>query len=142
MSTQNNTVDYYIDKEKRTIAAVLHVPSTEICDELMNIMNKKAGGLFTITQARFEPSMLLTGIYRGKCKAHPDDEWDEEAGKRLAYLRARKAYAKERLRIIKMVAEVTDDIDDTVEDSVEFTENLVKGIKRDIDAFFAPIDKQ
>ncbi len=142
MSTQTNHVEYYIDKEKRTVAAVLHVPRTEVCDEIMNIMNKKAGNLFTITQARFEPSMLLTGVYRSKAKAHPDDEWNEEGGKRLAYLRARRAYAKERLAIIKMVEDAIDDVEDTVEDSVKFTKNLLKGIDRDIEAFMAPVDKQ
>lgn len=76
--------------------------------------------------------MLLTGVYRGKAKAHPDDQWDVEEGKKWARIRARRLYMQDRKRIISALEDVFDDIEDNIESAVKYTKGVLKRIDEDL----------
>lgn len=134
MNNQNENIRYIINKEKRTIVAILTVPKTEIGQEVERIINKNAAPFFQVTTMHIAPTMLLTGTYRGIAKAHPDDEWNEKEGKKRARLRARRLYMKERQRIVKGLEDVFDNIEDNMERAVDFTKNVLKRIDKDVNA--------
>ena len=85
--------------------------------------------------------MLLKGTYVGKAKAHPEDEWNIEEGKKWARLRARELYVKDRLRIVEGLEDVFDDIEENVESSVEFTEGVLEKIENDRKALYGKSEK-
>ena len=132
MSRNNENIRYFIDEDKRTVVALLTVPRTEICDEMCNIINKNSNRYFLVTNILTTDAMLLTGAYRGKAKAHPDDEWDVEEGKKWARIRARQMYMKERKRIMKALENVFDDIEDNIEAAVKYTKSVLKHIDEDL----------
>ena len=80
-------------------------------------------------------------IYVGKAKAHPEDEWNVEEGKKWARLRARELYVKDRLRIVEGLEDVFDDIEENVESSVEFTEGVLEKIENDRKALYGKSEK-
>lgn len=132
MNRHNEDIRYIINEEKRTVVAILTVPETEICDELCHIINKNAAQYFLVTNIFAANALMLTGTYRGIAKAHPEDEWNVEEGKKRARLRARRAYMKERKRIVKGLEDVFDDIEDNIERAVDFTKNVLKHIDEDM----------
>lgn len=132
MNRNNEDIRYVINEEKRTVVAILTVPQTEICDEVCNIMNKNSSRFFLVPSILATDAMLLTGVYRGKAKAHPDDQWDVEEGKKWARIRARRMYMQDRKRIISALEDVFDDIEDNIESAVKYTKGVLKRIDEDL----------
>ena len=132
MNRNNEDIRYVINEEKRTVVAILTVPQTEICDEVCNIMNKNSSRFFLVPSILATDAMLLTGVYRGKAKAHPDDQWDVEEGKKWARIRARRLYMQDRKRIISALEDVFDDIEDNIESAVKYTKGVLKRIDEDL----------
>ena len=132
MNRNNEEIRYVINEEKRTVVAILTVPQTEICDEVCNIMNKNSSRFFLVPSILATDAMLLTGVYRGKAKAHPDDQWDVEEGKKWARIRARRLYMQDRKRIISALEDVFDDIEDNIESAVKYTKGVLKRIDEDL----------
>lgn len=132
MNRNNEDIRYIVNEEKRTVVAILTVPQTEICDEVCNIMNKNANRFFVVPSVLATDAILLTGVYRGKAKAHPDDQWDVEEGKKWARIRARRMYMQDRKRIISALEDVFDDIEDNIESAVKYTKGVLKRIDEDL----------
>lgn len=132
MNNTNADIQYIVDEKKRTIVAILTVPCTEIYDEIWNIINKKAESHFVIQKLIMSDRLALTGIYRGKAKAHPADEWNVDKGKNLARLRARRIYMKERKRIVKELKEIFNNIEDSLEKAIDFTNNVLNRIEENL----------
>ena len=76
-------IDYYINEENGTVAAVLTVPQNMMAEEMVNIMNKASGSLFVTTHINIIESGLLDGTYRGVAYCHPDDKFNENEGKKM-----------------------------------------------------------
>ena len=70
-------INYHVNEENGTVAAVLTVPLDMMAEEMVNIMNKASGSLFVTTDISFTESVLLTGTYRGVAYCHPDDKFDD-----------------------------------------------------------------
>ena len=102
-------VDFYINEEKRTVTAVLTVPSDIVVQEMMNIMNKASGTAFTTTDVVLKNGVLLNGTYRGTAHCHTDDTFDEEKGMRIAKLKALKAYYKDRNVVSARLQKIAED---------------------------------
>lgn len=131
-NAHHEDVRYIVNEEKRTVVAILTVPRTEICEEVCNIINKRSYPYFILPGLLPEEKLLLTGEYKAKAKAHPDDVWDENEGKRRALLRARRIYMKERERIMEDLEDIFDDIEDGFEDARDYTKNVLKAINREL----------
>jgi hypothetical protein len=134
MSRNHEDIRYIIDERKRTVVAILTVPKAEICNELCNIINKNASNFFIVPEIMATNAMMLAGTYRGKAKAHPNDEWNVEEGKKWARIRARKAYMKDRKRIVSALEDVADNIEDNLEKAVKYTKGVLKRIEEDLDS--------
>lgn len=133
-NTQDTSVQYIIDKDKRTIVAILNVSATKIATEVRNIITKRSNNYFTVIGVIPSNKLLLNGKYVGKAKAHPDDKWDENKGKEIALLRAQKAYMTERAKIMRGLEDVFDDIEDNVEKAGDCAFNAIKAINRKLKA--------
>ena len=92
-------VEYYIDEEKGTVAAVLTVPRDIVAQEMMNIMNKSSGSAFMADGVVLKDNMLLNGVYRGVAHCHENDTFNETVGMRFAKARALCAYYEDRKRV-------------------------------------------
>jgi hypothetical protein len=133
-NTQDTSVQYIIDKDKRTIVAILNVSATKIATEVRNIITKRSSNYFTVIGVIPSNKLLLSGKYVGKAKAHPDDKWDENKGKEIALLRAQKAYMTERAKIMRGLEDVFDDIEDNVKKAGDCAFNAIKAINRKLKA--------
>lgn len=91
MYLNKNRVKFYVDEEKRVVVAVLQGAENDFRDAARKIFHKNAMGDMAFLGAN---SYLNSDVFRGKARCHPDDEWDVEAGKTLAFNRLRDKYAR------------------------------------------------
>ena len=97
-------VKYFVNKEKRTITAVLELEDTERYDVMYYASE-------TNTDALLLPNfynLRLRRTYSGVATCLPEDTWDEEYGKTIA---RRKAYGKYLMARAKKVGQITAAID-------------------------------
>ena len=80
---------YIINKEKRTIVCLL-----EDCERMLWQDACKHFPMIVLGWG-YTPDITLEKTYRGVAKCNPNDEWDEELGKKLACDRAYNALRTE-----------------------------------------------
>ena len=91
MYLNKNRVKFYVDEEKRVVVAVLQGAENDFRDAARKIFRQNAMDDMTFYGAN---SYLSSDVFRGKSRCHPDDEWDVEAGKTLAFIRLLDKYAR------------------------------------------------
>ena len=129
----NEIYEYYVDEDKRTVAAVLTVPASCVMEEMCNAVNKGCGTHFVFEGVNFHANMLVKGTYTGKAVCHPNDEWDVEKGMRIAKLKAIRAYLNDRKVITDRLVKMFEDVADRVEDMAKHTEYAKKHIEDYLD---------
>ena len=93
--TGKSKIQYYINKEKRTIAARMVDCQYDIIDILYKM------GIDRVFRANYRiEDFLIKDTYRGVAKCAPEDTWDEEVGKRIARNRLLKKYHKDKTRCL------------------------------------------
>ena len=91
-SVQLNSISYYIDKNNQTIVCVLSG-----CKHIaVQRLNKYCRHFVA------DDKYVISDIFVGKAKCSPDDEWNEDYGKKIALNRARH---KRNLAINKKIRE-------------------------------------
>ena len=104
-------VDYYVNKEKKVVVAKM----TGCFNGLVCDMCRK--GYLPI------PSFEIADAFIGKAKCSPDDTFDEEIGKKIAFKRAYKKYVMAKKKAItaflvennKLVNELNDTIQNLID---------------------------
>ena len=129
----NEIYEYYVDEDKRTVAAVLTVPASCVMEEMCNVVNKGCGTHFVFEGVNFHANMLVKGTYTGKAVCHPNDEWNVEKGMRIAKLKAIRAYLNDRKVITDRLVKMFADVAVRVEDMAKHTEYAKKHIEDYLD---------
>ena len=104
-------VDYYVNKEKKVVVAKMTGCSNGLaCD-----MCRK--GYPQI------PAFEIANAFIGKAKCSPDDTFDEETGKKIAFKRAYKKYVMAKKKAVAaFLAEnnkLVDELNDTVKNLMD-----------------------
>ena len=104
-------VDYYVNKEKKVVVAKMTGCSNGLaCD-----MCRK--GYPSI------PAFEIANAFIGKAKCSPDDTFDEETGKKIAFKRAYKKYVMAKKKAVAaFLAEnnkLVDEFNDTVKNLMD-----------------------
>ena len=117
-------IDYIINKEKRTVVALMRFKEREetfknsdwIYDELTSTLGYlKYNGYYPFKKYRKgEDKMFFPRVITAKAKCNPNDEWDEEIGKELAYERLVEKIRKYRSDSYKIIGDITKEIDSIV----------------------------
>lgn len=129
------TFDFYVNKDKRTVVAVLTVPQNAMGNEMLQIVGKSSGNNFCIEECMIGETLALKGKYVGKAVCHEEDIFDEEKGIHLAKLRALRAYMKDRKKIATKIADVFDEIANRFEDAERYCEYALDHIDEAIENF-------
>lgn len=129
------TFDFYVNKEKRTVVAVLTVPENLMGNEMLQIIGKSSGNNFCIEECAINESIALKGRYVGKASCHEEDAFDEEKGIHLAKLRALRSYMKDRKRVATRIADVFDEIANRFENAEDYCEYAIEHIEESIKNF-------
>lgn len=93
-------VFYYVNEDKRAVTCVIYPDAYRLKD----FVRRKGEDVFWLGDTRFpaQPSK-----YVGVAKCHPNDEFNVETGKKLAFMRARdkcdKAFFAELQRAINFI---------------------------------------
>ena len=104
-------VDYYVNKEKKVVVAKM----TGCASELAYDMCRKG----------YQPvsSFEIADAFIGKAKCSPDDTFDEEIGKKIAFKRAYKKYVMAKKKAVAaFLAEnnkLVDELNDTVKNLMD-----------------------
>ena len=118
-------INYVINKEKRTIVAIMTDCEYDILDSLI-----KAGLYSLYDYGDKVKKAMIPNVFRGKAKCSPEDEWDEEAGKKIARERMLAKYylhkAKKFKQILADFLEATDVLTFFARNSIEKCEMYLK----------------
>lgn len=96
--SKSGNVVYHIDSDKKTVVAKIKCSAFEPQQLFDSQLSKHicGTGLAVVgDQWTFDycvPKVCINSEYVGIAKCHPDDEFNEEFGKRLALIRAKKKY--------------------------------------------------
>ena len=83
--------NFYVDEKKRTIACVLENTQQMFHNYINDKLYISCWGLPGIEQiAKFEAALDMPNRFVGIAKCAAEDKWDEELGKKIAYLRLRE----------------------------------------------------
>lgn len=119
-------IEYNINKEKRTVVAFIKFGCDEntfkdsqwifdgIYDALMGLQHKQYGERYNKTYYKLCNKMTLPPVMSAKAKCNPEDEWDEEFGKRLARQRLMEKIRNYRSNSYKIIADLNDQIKNIV----------------------------
>lgn len=100
-------VDYYVNKEKKVVVAKMTGCSNGLaCDMLRK-------GYSPI------PSFEITDAFIGKAKCSPDDTFNEEIGKKIAFKRAYKKYVMAKKKAVAAFLADTNKLVDELNDTVK-----------------------
>jgi hypothetical protein len=116
--------EYIVNKEKRTVVAMIKFDkgtpsfkdSGDIFDDLwMAFKRLKSSDSFWGNDYREkEQKMYFPKYMSAKAKCNPEDEWDEEYGKKLAYDRLVEKIRKYRSQAYCIVADLVEEIKEFV----------------------------
>ena len=99
---------FYVSEEKRTVACVIENTQRMFHDYINDKLYISCWGLPGTKQvAKFEAALDMPNRFVGIAKCAAEDKWDEELGKKIAYLRLREKvyhsfFNKARLYIDKL----------------------------------------
>lgn len=86
-------IRYYVNEEKKTVAAVIDNCAEDAVADLMDKFSNS-----------FMPNLamlIIPDTLKAKVKCHPDDEWNEEIGKQVAKEKLIKKYNRAKANAIK-----------------------------------------
>ena len=133
-TTNRENIDFYLNPEKRTVAAVVTVPRDAVVTEMLHILAKSSATSFVVTSLDIQNNMLLKGTYTGKATCHENDEFSAEEGMRIAKLRALRAYNKDRTivmnRINKIFTDAAHRMELAAEHNVYSTEHVEEALNK------------
>jgi len=119
-------IKYIINKEKRTVVAFIKFGYDEntfkdsrwifdgIYDALMALQHKKYREKHNKTYRKLYSKMTFPPVMSAKAKCSPEDEWNEEYGKNLAYNRLIKKIRNYRSQAYHIIADMVEEIKDFV----------------------------
>ena len=113
-------IEYIINKEKRTVVAMIKFNSREQTFKGSNYIYEDVGWLFTrLGKNKFNQTkefyqncnkMFFPKIMLTKAKCNPEDEWDEEYGKQLARQRLVDKIRIYRSNSYKIIADLIEEM--------------------------------
>lgn len=108
-------IEYIVDKKKRKVVAIVKLSENEILskkyygnwsscdlDAFACLRGEFCGNSESaINNERYKKihKLLNTNFFVGKAKCNPNDEWDEELGKKIARERAYRKIGRVRIQI-------------------------------------------
>ena len=115
-------IEYIINKEKRTVVAMIKFDSEEtfkdadwIYDELDNALRKFKRCKFSDKKyCKNSKKMYFPTYMSAKAKCNPEDEWDEEYGKAIARQRLVEKIRKYLSNSYKIIANIIDELSNFV----------------------------
>ena len=111
-------IKYEIDKENRRVTAIIEGSANDIVDRLRN----RVGDIVQTEQVA--RAAKISNKFKGVAKCHPEDEFNEEEGKRIARHRLLDAYNNARIRAYARVDREIQKMDSKA------SERLMKEIER------------
>ena len=122
ITEENGNFEYFINETEKTVVAVLTVPTTDIMEELCNVINKGAGSHLIVESINFHSNMLINGKYTGKAMCHPNDTFDVETGKKIAKAKAFRAYLVDRRTVVNRLDRIFENVANRVSDMKGYTD--------------------
>lgn len=118
---------FIINKEKGVVVAIMNGCKTDAIDEILKC-NANAHILFTIFNKNLvetdnlmvDERLFLPDTFVGVAHCHPEDEFNETVGKRIAVKKLHKSYNKAKKNVIKDFKVKTE----------RFLENLEKSLNK------------
>ena len=117
-------IEYIVNKEKRTVVAMIKFDkgtpsfknSDDIFDDLWSAFKrfKSSDSLWGNDYSVKAKKMYFPKYMTAKAKCSPEDEWNEEYGKQLAYERLVKKIRNYRSQAYHIVADVVEEIKDFI----------------------------
>lgn len=116
-------IEYFVNEEKRTIVAMIKFGENEetfknssyIYDDLSYALKRfKKEEYYTKKYNKEYNKMYFPKYMSAKAKCSPEDEWNEEYGKNLAYNRLVEKIHNYRSNSYKIIADVVEEIKDFV----------------------------
>ena len=92
-----STINYVINKEKRTVVCIMRNAEEDACGPVEKYLDSKG---LSFDWATYKKLLLPESIV-GVAKCNPNDEWDEEFGKRLARKRCSDKYEAIKLEKLR-----------------------------------------
>ena len=90
---------FYVNKERRAIACVINIvnerPVQDAAHNFLSILEYDGIQIWPQIKSKLRTS------YVGLAKCSPQDEWNEETGKKIAFARAKIAFYKDFFRVFK-----------------------------------------
>lgn len=93
-------IKYYVNEEKRTVICVIRDTECRLADFIRS--NAIFNPVYQLTTysgredalRKLRKMLYLPNQFVGKATCSPDDEWNEETGRYIAYARAKEKYDK------------------------------------------------
>lgn len=90
---KQNMCKFYVNEEERTIVCVIDKTRDLFMDFIESNFNFPsfdiAGGLYAASSWKFHDQLYMPSQFTGKAVCAPEDKWDEELGKLIAFSRAK-----------------------------------------------------
>lgn len=114
---------FYVNEEKRVVVCVINTTEDKLADDIWSITH-------TFNPYDF-PCLEMKNRFVGRATCSPDDEWNTETGKLLAYKRAKhNFYTSYFKHLNKFVNAIEDELDSIEAKFDKFGENLSKNFKQ------------
>jgi hypothetical protein len=128
---KEHEITYYINEEKRTIAAVLKVDPYDVALEISNIADKSLKpNLITIVPTN--TNFLINDTYVGKAVCHKEDEWDVVKGKQIARLKALRAFMIDRKKVTQAVEKSFEEALERIKKANNYSEYGLRHINEEL----------
>lgn len=93
---RNEDIKYFVNEEKRTVVAYIEGCRDDAYDEVSRISET-----YGVYISSYSEASKMPNSFRGISKCHPDDEWNEEIGKKVARRKLFIAYNEAKLNAIR-----------------------------------------
>jgi len=99
---------FYVNEERRTVVCVIHNTREMLSNFIEEHCDYYLPYYFSPTMARkLEQELEMPNTFIGKAVCSPDDEWDEELGRKIAYSRAKdkcyRSFFKRANNIVNLI---------------------------------------
>lgn len=103
---------YYVNREKKTVVAVITDCKDDLCDYVESHMKRDGNQMLWLSYASGGgiDKLYLRDKYVGTARCDDEDNFDEEKGKKLAVQRASLKYEDDRLKKMSAFASVVSDM--------------------------------
>ena len=116
---EESKIQYYIDEEKRTIAAVM----TDCNDDALKLIREAwdNGEVWSCIYFDYD-NYQMANTYRGKATCNEFDIWNEEEGKRIARSRMLEKYYRAKAVVLARAIVQTRNILNSLDKDLEYAE--------------------